>query len=276
MLDGKEGIGKSDFAKNFTLQILGSNNQNHPNILYISREEKKEIGIEQIRQIADFVNKSAATNDDKFVIIDSACQMTNSASNALLKILEEPKAGNYLFLISHNSSKILPTILSRCYVLKIFPPTLEEFNEIARNSGLKLDQQQAKFLSEICDGSASLLIKEGDNLSKIYQLFLNSFMSNKIDDQILKMASTKDFNFMVFALIVEFFVNRLLKTYANVSFETFFNESEVFASLVGRVSWQKVTAQIDEILRISAKTDRFSLDRKISIINIFNSLNNSL
>ncbi len=273
IIDGKDGIGKSKFAQQFANQILQSAQQFHPNILLIANDKKKEITVHQIRQISDFVNKSPAINNDKFVIIDSACQMNNFASNSLLKILEEPRPNNYLFLISHNIAKILPTIYSRCHVVKAKSPDIDQFTAIVKNHNIDLNDDQIKFLNEICDGSISLLLNDGKNLIKIYQLLLNSFIQSKLSDDLLKMASDKEFNFTIFVLAIEFFINRLLKIISDVKIELFFNEEIALEIVSKKVSWQKVEKQIDEILNIANKTDRFSLDRKISVINIFNSLN---
>ena len=215
LIDGKEGIGKASFSLEFVAQILESNNINHPNLLIISKDDKKEIGVEKIRQISDFVNKSAATNNDKFIIIDSACQLNKSAANALLKNLEEPRSGNYLILICHNIGKILPTILSRCYIVKSEALSLKDFISATKGYNAKLDENQIKFLNEICDGSVALLLSEGNSLIKIYQLLLSSFITNKLDDELLKIASDKNFNFTIFALIIEFFISRLLKYVSN-------------------------------------------------------------
>ena len=59
----------------------------------------------------------------KAAIIEPAEAMTPSAANALLKTLEEPAEGTYLFLVSHQPEKLLPTIRSRCQSLAVPAPS---------------------------------------------------------------------------------------------------------------------------------------------------------
>jgi DNA polymerase-3 subunit delta' len=92
LLHGKKGIGKASFAAELAKEILGKSAL-YPDLLLIEKEaEKKEITVDKIRKIADFSNQTSAISADKFILIDSACELNKSASNALLKILEEPIA----------------------------------------------------------------------------------------------------------------------------------------------------------------------------------------
>ena len=70
-----------------------------------------EITIDQIRNLNSFFHESSIDGMSKFIIIDSTDDLNINASNALLKILEEPKNDTYIFLISHNHwdiTEILP------------------------------------------------------------------------------------------------------------------------------------------------------------------------
>jgi len=61
---------------------------------------------------------SAADGGWRVAIIDAADEMNNAAANALLKILEEPPEKVLIFLISHQPLRLMPTIRSRCRLLK--------------------------------------------------------------------------------------------------------------------------------------------------------------
>ena len=72
------------------MNALNCKNNFHPDLKIICKEEeKKEISVNAIREIADFVNQTSANDNHKFIIIDSACELNKNASNALLKILYE-------------------------------------------------------------------------------------------------------------------------------------------------------------------------------------------
>lgn len=143
LLSGKKGIGKSTFAYHLTNYILSKNedftyelsnneiNENnnsyklirqntHPNFFKISLSpDKKNIEIQQIKDMINFSNKSSFYNKSKIVIIDNVESLNPSSSNALLKTLEEPN-NNILFLLIYNNHFSLPeTIKSRCIEFKL-------------------------------------------------------------------------------------------------------------------------------------------------------------
>ncbi len=271
LLHGKKGIGKSSFAKAFCTEILGTKNLTHPDLLIIEKEaEKKEITVDKIRKIAEFVNQTSAISENKFIIIDSACELNKSASNALLKILEEPHKNNFLILISHNLSRVLPTIRSRCQIKKIPALSLENFSEVLRQKNFKLPADELQFLAEICDNSPAEALEFGADLVRFYQLFLRSILNNKIGEELLKKISEKNFSFTIFEKIFEFFISRLLKNLNNAETKFFFDEKEVFLILTQKFSTKKIFAIADESLIPLRKTTSLYLDKKLCIINIFN------
>ncbi len=85
------------------------------------RARKADITVDDIREIESFVNFKSLDNTPKIVIIDSVDEMNNNAANALLKTLEEPPSNTIMILISHQMQKLLPTIKSRCKVIKFMP-----------------------------------------------------------------------------------------------------------------------------------------------------------
>jgi len=271
LLNGKKGIGKASFAKEFVAKILDIKNANHPDLLLIEKEaEKKEITVDKIRKITDFLNQTSAISLNKFIIIDSACELNKSASNALLKILEEPHKNNFLILISHNLNRVLPTIRSRCQIVKIPDLTLENFTEILREKTPRIPANELQFLSEICDNSAADAINLGPDLIRFYGLFLRSILNKKIGEELLKKISEKNFPFMVFEKIFEFFISRLVKISCGTELEFFFDEKEVFTNLTQKFSAKEIFQIADESLILLHKTTSIYLDKKLAVTNIFN------
>lgn len=74
----------------------------------------KEIKIEQIRALADFMNISTHRRGRRIVLLHPAEALNTVASNALLKTLEEPPPETVFIMVSNNIDRLLPTILSRC------------------------------------------------------------------------------------------------------------------------------------------------------------------
>jgi len=276
LLHGKKGTGKASFAKEFVMKILDAKNTNHPDLLLIEKEaEKREITVDKIRKISAFANQTSAISSYKFIIIDSACELNKSASNALLKILEEPHKNNFLILISHNLGRVLPTIRSRCQIVKTSDLSFENFSEILRKKNPAISVGELQFLAEICDNSPADAINSGKDLTKIYELLLNSFSDKKIDAELLRKISDKNFSFAIFEKTFEFFINRLLKNLSSLSLNFFFNEEEVFLNLIQKFSAKEIFAIADETLILLHKTTSLNLDKKLTLINIFNQLNQS-
>jgi DNA polymerase-3 subunit delta' len=79
-----------------------------------SKAPSKEIKIEQVRALADFMNISTHRQGLRVVVLYPAEALNLPASNALLKTLEEPPPGTVFLLASNSLDRLLPTILSRC------------------------------------------------------------------------------------------------------------------------------------------------------------------
>jgi DNA polymerase III subunit delta' len=79
-----------------------------------AKTPSKEIKIEQIRALADFMNISTHRQGLRVVVLYPAEALNVPASNALLKTLEEPPPGTVFLLASNSLDRLLPTILSRC------------------------------------------------------------------------------------------------------------------------------------------------------------------
>ncbi len=260
---GKKGIGKASFAREFALQITNSNSSANPDILLIEKEaEKREIGVEKIRSIKDFANQTSAISENKFIIIDSACELTRGAANAVLKILEEPRPNNFLILVAHNLHRVLPTIRSRCQVVKI--------PDLSREDFVKIVKDDADFLAEICDNSPAEAINLGAELSRFYALFLRSILNQKLSEELIKKVADKNYSFQITEKSCEFFFNRLIKFSCGSKPKFFFEEEKVFLTLKQKLSNEEIFRICDESLILLRKTQSLHLDKKLTLINIFN------
>jgi len=86
---------------------------------------KTTIGVDDIRKVSRFFEKTAQLGLTKTVLISAAETMTIPAANALLKTLEEPTANSCIILLSSSRDTLLPTIISRCRLIEIRPPVGE-------------------------------------------------------------------------------------------------------------------------------------------------------
>lgn len=79
-----------------------------------NEKDMGEIGIEQIRDVQQFLSHTSYYGNYKMVIVEHAERMTREAQNCFLKNLEEPKGKTIIFLLSSKPDLLLPTIFSRC------------------------------------------------------------------------------------------------------------------------------------------------------------------
>jgi len=108
----------------------------HPDVIQIGLEEDaSEIKIAQIREATRMLDFRPLEGRNKVFIIDPANQLNPSASNALLKGLEEPPDNSYFVLLTNNLHGTLPTIRSRCQSYAFTPLTLDELRTFAEGHG---------------------------------------------------------------------------------------------------------------------------------------------
>ena len=110
---GTEPCQKCDSCK----KALG---KNHPDIIMVNHEKPGTISIDEIReQVIHDVAIKPYSSPHKIYIIPDAEMMTVQAQNALLKTIEEPPQYAVFILLTENADVLLPTINSRCVMLKL-------------------------------------------------------------------------------------------------------------------------------------------------------------
>lgn len=122
-----------------------------------TRKLKSQITVDEIRKLKNFFALSAADGGRRVVIVDSADEMNVSAANALLKLLEEPPADTTILLISHQPSRLLPTIRSRCRELRL--GTLNSGDLAAALAQAEVEADQSASMAELSAGSVGEAIR---------------------------------------------------------------------------------------------------------------------
>jgi DNA polymerase-3 subunit delta' len=98
----------------------------HGDFKWVQPQEKSRvIKIDQVRDLVQFTQKTAAFGMRKVIVIAPADSMNVSAFNALLKSLEEPAEGTYLILVCNRLHGVPATIRSRCQILRLVMPDAE-------------------------------------------------------------------------------------------------------------------------------------------------------
>ena len=141
LLRGPRGVGKARLALQFALHLLGNGDRqlsanvdsavgrlvvagSHPDLRIVRRpvddkgKQKSEIPVDSVRELSEFFSMRPAMGGWRIAIIDAVDEMNRHGENAILKTLEEPPNRAILFLISHGERLLLPTVRSRCRVLR--------------------------------------------------------------------------------------------------------------------------------------------------------------
>lgn len=193
LVSGPKGIGKATLAYRFARFLLSGagggdmsvdaelpavrrvQNRSHADLMVLE-SSGGDIGVDEARVISEFLSLTPAESKWRMVIVDSIDDMNRNAANAILKTLEEPPARAVLVLISHNPGILLPTIRSRCRVLKAKPLGSEDFTAILREhaSTLGLEMQQAYYLLSGGSPGLALFLADQEALA-LYHALLELF-----------------------------------------------------------------------------------------------------
>jgi len=113
---------------------------------------KAQITVDEVRKLRGFFGLSAVGGGRRVVIVDDADEMNTASANALLKLLEEPPERAMILLISHRPSGLLPTIRSRCRVLRCAPLGPGDMARALAGAGVDAGAD-ADALAELANGS---------------------------------------------------------------------------------------------------------------------------
>jgi len=305
LLAGSQGIGKFTLAKEVATYVLvgdpegvfpvpGSHpvarriaSGGHGDLLIAQKgltsegRPARDISVDQIRSIISFMRKTPLEGGWRIVIVDSVDEMNRNASNALLKVLEEPPERALLLLVCHSLGKILPTIRSRCQTLMVRPLSDAQMELFLKERGVPNDLFPSLCaLSEGCPGIAFRLWKE-DGIP-LYQELLSAMTKSEVlgisayvslveryGDPLGKNDAAD--SFMTLGSLAGQFLARLVagETLPSPSLSLLEGEREAFAALLKRHPlaywakiWQKILTDLNE-------AHWFSLNRKQVLMSLF-------
>ena len=153
MLIGQRGIGKATLAYRMARFVLAHPNpvapdvqaatslavdpehpvarhvaaQAHGNLLVLERMPndkgvlRQQIAVEDVRRTVPFFGSTAGEGSWRIAIVDAVDELNRSGVNALLKVLEEPPERAMLLLVCHSTSRVPPTLRSRCRMITMRP-----------------------------------------------------------------------------------------------------------------------------------------------------------
>jgi DNA polymerase-3 subunit delta' len=153
----------------------------HPDVRFLGLPEgKRRIPIEMVRNVQGWMDIRPHEGKAKVLIIDPADLLTEQASNALLKTLEEPRTGSLIILISDHASSLLPTIRSRCQSVRF--GALEESTVVDLLQKKGLDSEKSVVVASLSAGSMERASRyTGEDLAQRMQS-VTSLLRSATDD----------------------------------------------------------------------------------------------
>lgn len=152
LLIGKKGVGKKESLQtlsNFLLceqqtacgtcqscRLLSAGS--HPDLLV--PEYEKTIGVDLIRDCIHRLTQTSHMGGPMVLVLHNIEAMTTASANALLKTLEEPTANTFILMTTTSTSKLLPTILSRCEKHKLQVSDMAESQAWLASEGIEIDK----------------------------------------------------------------------------------------------------------------------------------------
>ena len=256
LFSGPEGVGRKKTAKVFIKSILDRNcekestkrkieSNNHPDLLWIepsymlqgkiiSQGKAKsenitiksppQIRLNQIKEIIEFLGKKPFESDYSIVIIEDIEKMNESASNALLKTLEEPNAGLFV-LLTQRPEKLLATIRSRCQIVPFIRLHDNEVNKIIQklevvNEINKIPSETMKELITFSDGSPGKYLtnlKYWIDISSALKEKLEIKLTNKIEALKLAKEITDELSIEQQLWLIDFLQNKIWNKESNLN-----------------------------------------------------------
>lgn len=287
LFTGPDGIGKAMTAIEFAKALNCEKNQtdacdecasckkirsgNHPDVFIVEpREDSRVIKIDEIRDIIYATSLKPYEGRTKIFILRDAERMTEESSNALLKVLEEPPQNQVFILTTCRISAMLPTIISRCRVLR--------FNILDREDSRRLlierhnfSDEEAVLFSHLAMGSPGIAIHfKEENLLKQRDQVLNDFFFRKralFSEDILdekKYIDTEDVLFILLCWYRDMLVSKL-----NASKDIFLNadKEEGIVSYANGFSQKELENNIMAIIKTMGYIRR-NVNPKMALFNM--------
>lgn len=142
LLVAPEGAGKRAVALMLVSKLLGvaeDKLENTAELLVVTPDKDTAFGIDSIRSAQHFMTRKTTQSRkqvvQRVVLFPDAQNMTREAQNALLKLLEEPPVNSMLILTATSEHAVLPTVISRCQVLLLQKPGVQELAQVLIDKG---------------------------------------------------------------------------------------------------------------------------------------------
>jgi DNA polymerase III subunit delta' len=256
---GKKGSAKEIFAKYLAHSILNIENIDkldpHPDYLAIQAKDitkKREITIDQTRQIHNFMSLTPAMSNGQIILIDRVEDLNIKACNNILKILEEPPKNRFFLLLCENIDSILDTIKSRCQIIKMPILAKDKFHQYLAEH--EIENSDLEKLYKIFPNQPLLALEFLNNQGLEMELDLKSLNSNNLlkIKEFVKKYDLKDMRILNnFSLIINYL------SYEKMKEPAIMEDLNKFISNFNLQFQQMLNLNLDKNNFISAKLEEY-------------------
>ena len=306
LLTGPRGIGKATLAFRFARRLLARHAHlppdadvapddplfhqvaegAHPDLRVVEPPAetrggrvRSEIGVETVRTATSALHSTAAMGGRRVLIVDGADALNRNAANALLKPLEEPPQGAVLLLIANDLRRVMPTIRSRCAVLRLARLDEPVMLRILERQAPDLAPEGRLALAKLARGSAggALELATGGTLD-LYRSLASSLAAEQVDglglhDLAQQVARLADRQSAAPLALLQLLLARVVAAATGRLDGTLFEgESATLGRLGERHGLDRWAALWEKSARLVARAESLNLDRTQVLLHVLTQL----
>lgn len=242
---------------------------------------RTEIPIDDVRGLTSFFQQTSAEGGWRIAIIDAVDELNTAASNALLKLLEEPPHKSILLLVAHAPGRLLPTIRSRCRTLALRPLSAGEVANVLSTRCPDLDTANLQGLAALSEGAPGRAIALQAQGGMVLYETLSGMMAALPDLTMTAVhgladtlaAAKNDADYRLFVTLTTGWLERLVRFTASgvIGAEVVPGETAAMQRLGTLAGVDRWLALWEKVGQQFARADAVNLDRKQVILSFFTS-----
>ena len=242
----------------------------------------RDLPINEVRRIAPFLRMTPAEGGWRVVIVDEAERMNRHGANAVLKVLEEPPPRALLILTATNAGALLPTIRSRCRLLRLSRLSDAVVGTLLLRAAPDLTEDDQRALTHLADGSIgrALSLLEGEGLA-LYRALTDILATLPETDPVVVHtlgdrlgAAGSEPAWQTAMQLLLGWLERLVRGAARGDWppDVLGGEQAVMRRLGHRHDLDRLLALWDKTTQLVARTEGAALDRKQTVLAVFATL----
>jgi DNA polymerase-3 subunit delta' len=229
-----------------------------------TKRMRREIVVDEVREVTQFLRRTAGEGGGRVVIVDGAEDMNPNAANALLKLLEEPPTGALLLLVCHAPGLLPATIRSRCRRLRLAPLSPATVETLLARYLPELPAQARAQMAALGEGSIgrALMLAEGDGpamaarVAQVVATIPHGLAALEVADAVAR----DEAGFSLFMDLLRQSVGQAVRQGARGAPDS---HQARLLSLRSLESWGAVWQALTDIQN---ETERFALDRRQAVL----------